>query len=229
MPTVLVTGASRGLGLELTRHYARAGWRVIATCRDPARAVALRAEAGGSNGLIDVHALDVADAGAVQHLAAATTDPVDVLFNNADVYGERDYQLATVDETMWLNVMRTNLVAPLRLAACFLDRVAASDRKVMAFVSSRMGSIAESTGGSYVYRSSKAALNAGVKALAVDQKARGVIPVVLHPGWVRTAMGGAGADIDVATSIAGMTAVIERLTPGDAGRFFNYTGDPIAW
>ena len=230
MPTVLLTGASRGLGLEFARQYAEAGWRVIATCRKPAEASALRALAERSADRMRVVALDVADPAATERLAEALRGtPLDILLANAGLLGPRDYSPG-LDDAVWGEVMRVNVMAPLRLASLLTESVAASERRLMGFVSSRMGSMASNdSGGLYVYRSSKAALNAVVKNLAIDLAPRGITTVALHPGWVRTDMGGANADLDVATSVAGMVAVLGRMTAADSGRLINYTGEILPW
>jgi NAD(P)-dependent dehydrogenase (short-subunit alcohol dehydrogenase family) len=231
MPTLLITGASRGLGLEFTRHYAMAGWQAIATCRNPERADALRAFADRAGGRVEIVALDVTDPEASRRLAAGIGGrPIDVLIANAGIAGPRDAAPTDIDEAAWAEVMRVNVMAPLRLAGLLTDAVAASERKLMAFISSRLGSMAANqTGGGYIYRSSKAALNAVVKSLAIDLAKRGITAVALHPGWVKTDMGGPGADIDAATSVAGMAHVLERITLGDSGRLITYSGEPLPW
>lgn len=231
MPTLLITGASRGIGLEFVRQYAQAGWQVIATCRSPEKADGLRALAGGANGLVEIGALDVTDVAATQDLGKRMSGrPIDLLIANAGIYGPREYSPSDFDEAAWVEVMRTNVMAPLRLAGVLTESVAASERKQMAFISSHLGSMARNvTGGGYIYRSSKAALNAVVKTLAVDLRARGLTTLALHPGWVRTDMGGSKADIDVVTSVTGLIRTIANATPEDSGRLFDYSGEPIPW
>ncbi len=225
--TILITGANRGLGLQFAKQYADDGWRVHATCRDPDAAEALNAAASDR---LTVRRLDVCDGDQVGALARALAgEPIDVLLNNAGVIGDRGAFGAT-DYAVWHETLGTNTLAPMRMAEAFADHVAASARKQMVFVSSRMGSIGDNgSGGSYVYRSSKAALNAVVKSLSIDLAARGVTAVAFHPGWVSTDMGGASATIAPAESVGGMRAVIERLTPADNGRFLDYDGSEIPW
>ena len=225
--TILITGANRGLGLQFAKQYADDGWRVHATCRDPDAAEALNAAASDR---LTVHRLDIRDGAQVAALARALADePIDVLLNNAGVIGDRGAFGAT-DYAVWHETLSTNTLAPMRMAEAFADHVAASARKQMVFVSSRMGSIGDNgSGGDYVYRSSKAALNAVVKSLSIDLAARGVTAVAFHPGWVSTDMGGASATIAPADSVGGMRAVIERLTPADNGRFLDYDGSEIPW
>lgn len=220
MPTVLITGASRGLGREFVRQYEDAGWRVIATCRDPA----------GTDLACERHALDVTDPGSVDAVGAALgEESIDVLINNAGIYGPRDYGPDSIPYDDWESVLRTNLLAPMRVAAALMAPVARSERKLMVFISSDMGSIAGSGGGQYIYRSSKSALNMAVSSLAVDIRRSGVGCLLLHPGWVKTDMGGPGASIDAGTSVTGMRQVIEDWTIDDTGAFLDYAGEPIPW
>jgi len=225
MPTVLITGANRGIGLELARQYAADGWRVLATCRDPAAATALKAVEGA----VQVHRLDVDDPAGMEALAVELKgEPIDVLFNNAGI-NRRAPSLAAIDYGAWAQSMETNVFGPIRVAAALAANVLASERKVMAFTSSKMGSIAENGGGSIVYRSSKTALNMAVSCLAKELGGQGVIAVVFHPGHVRTDMGGPTAPVTASDSSAGMRRVIAGLTAKDNGTFRNYDGATLPW
>ena len=225
MPTALVTGANRGIGLEFVRQYAEDGWRVIATCREPDKAAALRA----AQGTVEIHRLEVTDPDEVANLARALKgQAIDLLINNAGIMGRGDV-LGRVDFEAWEEVLRVNTLAPVRMVEAFLDNVARSQRRQIVAMTSRMGSIADSSGGYYSYRSSKAALNAAMRSLAADLAGKGITIAVFHPGWVKTDMGGSGALVAPRDSVAGMRRVIERLRPADSGRFFNYDGDEIPW
>lgn len=226
MPTLLITGANRGIGLELTQRYAADGWTVIAACREPQSAAALKAIPG-----IAVEALDVTDYTAVDKLAAKYSGTaIDLLLNNAGIYGHRDGALKVSDFDTYLQVLQVNSVAPMKLALAFLPHLKATKGGAkIATISSRMGSISQGGGGAYAYRASKAAINAGMHNLALDLKSSGISCITLHPGWVKTDMGGAGADIDVATSAAGLKKVIDGLTLKDTGKFYNYDGGEIPW
>lgn len=226
MPTLLITGANRGIGLELTKRYAADGWTVIATCREPQSAAALKAVPG-----IAVEALDVTDYAAVDKLAQTYDGTaIDLLLNNAGIYGNRDGALKVSDFDTYLQVLQVNSVSPIKMALAFLPHLKATKGGAkIATISSRMGSISQGGGGSYAYRASKAAINAGMHNLALDLKPSGISCIILHPGWVKTDMGGAGADIDVATSAAGLKKVIDGLTLKDTGKFFNYDGEEIPW
>jgi NAD(P)-dependent dehydrogenase (short-subunit alcohol dehydrogenase family) len=226
MPTVLITGAGRGLGLEFTRQYAEAGWRVHACLRDPAGAKALTAIKGD----VAIHELDPNDAGEIAALAKALgQEAIDLLINNAGSYGPRAGSVEKIEDEGWLEVFRLNSIAPLKVAMALAERVAASRRRLMIFITSQMGSIADASTGSHPYRMSKAALNMGVKLLSLELKPRGITCLLLHPGWVKTDMGGAGATLTPPASIAGMRKVIEKLGTADNGRFLNYAGEEVPW
>ena len=227
MPTVLITGCGRGIGLELARQYAADAWTVLATVRDSAGAEALQ-RLSGDVGVLD---LDVADAASVAILSERTRGTaIDLLINNAGLYGPRTVTLGAIHYPVWLEVLATNTLGPIRLVEAFLDHLRAGDGKTIVNLSSKAGSIADNTSGrGYIYRSSKAALNAATKSLAIDLAPEGFRVAVLHPGWVHTDMGGPNALIDTATSVAGMRRVIDGLTPADSGGFFNYDGSPIPW
>jgi NAD(P)-dependent dehydrogenase (short-subunit alcohol dehydrogenase family) len=227
MPTCLITGANRGLGLEFAKQYAADDWKVIATCRKPDEADALAALEGD----IQIYPLDVTDFARVEQLARKLHgEPIDLLINNAGIYGPRVVPYNSVDYATWCEVLRANTMAPLKISAAFLDHLSKGRQYKIVTISSKMGSIADNTsGGVYIYRSSKAALNAVMKSLAIDLRDQGFIVVVLNPGWVRTDMGGPGASIDSFESVAGMRDVIGNLRIEDSGRFLHYDGSEIPW
>jgi NAD(P)-dependent dehydrogenase (short-subunit alcohol dehydrogenase family) len=227
MPSVLITGANRGLGLEFTRQYAADGWRVFAACRDPAGARNLAAVEGD----VSAETLDVDDGPQVAALANKLSgQPIDVLINNAGIYGPKDVTRDTVVYDAWGQVFRTNAMSPLAVSAAFVANVAQGGQKKIITLSSIMGSIAENdSSGDFIYRSSKAAVNAVMKSLAGDLKSEGITVAVLHPGWVRTDMGGPNAAIEAPESVTGMRAVIAGLKESDSGRFLNYDGTEIPW
>src|SRR5262249_53605331 len=191
MPSILVTGANRGLGLEFVRQYRDAGWRVYACCRSPNDATDLKAVAAASNGRVSLHALEVSDHPRIEALAKELRDvALDVLLNNAGIYGPQNGGVGHIDYKAWAEVLAVNTMGPLKMAECFLEHVARSDRKIIATVSSQMASIAQNGGGHYPYRSSKAAVNMVMRGLAADLRPRGIIAVPLDPGWVPTDIGG---------------------------------------
>jgi NAD(P)-dependent dehydrogenase (short-subunit alcohol dehydrogenase family) len=226
MPTILVTGANRGIGLELSRRYAEAGWNVIACCRKPKDAKALRAVVGD----IELRALDVARPASIARLKAALgSRPIDVLLNNAGVYGQRG-GFGKTDPKDFLATIQVNTLAPLLLSEALLPNLLKGGMRKIASITSKMGSIGDGPGGGgYAYRASKTALNMVMANAAAELKGKGISVVVLHPGWVQTDMGGRNAPVKVADSAAGIMRVIDGLTPAQSGRFFNYDGSAIPW
>ena len=220
MSTVLITGANRGLGLELARQYAADGWKVIATARQPGAAEAL-------NRLdVDVRPLDAADPASIAALVASLKGrPIDLLIANAGVLGPRQ-----PEPEGWAETLRTNSIGPTLLALALKENVAASSERKMAAITSQMGSIADNgSGGSIAYRSSKAALNAAWRSLSIDWRKDGILVALLHPGWVQTDMGGAHAKITVRTSVSGMKRVLADITPDRSGSFLTYDGRELPW
>jgi NAD(P)-dependent dehydrogenase (short-subunit alcohol dehydrogenase family) len=224
MPSIFITGASRGLGLEFVRQYAAAGWSVTAACRDPSRATDL-ARLG-----VETVALDLADPDSIRRAAQTLQGrSFDILLNNAGLYGEGQ-QFGRLSQAEWERVMLVNAIAPLKLTEAFLPHLMAGQKKLMVFLTSKMGSIADnSSGGAYIYRSSKAALNAAVKSLSIDLEPRGVTILLLHPGWVQTDMGGPNALISAEQSVACMRRQIEAVEPGQTLKFVDYEGTPLPW
>ena len=224
MTTIMITGASRGLGLEFARQFYNEECRVIATCRSPKNANELNAI-----GDIDVHALDVTDDKSVTTLADKLRgENIDILINNAGVIGQRD-GFGRIDYDIWAETMDTNVFGPMRVAEAFRDNVMNSEKKQMIFITSRMGSIAEAVPNAYVYRSSKAALNMAVKCLSAELGEQGLIAVLFHPGHVQTDMVGQAAPVTPQKSIEGMKNQIVELTCDDNGRFLSYDGHQIPW
>jgi len=224
MTTIMITGASRGLGLEFARQFYSEECRVIATCRNPKKANELNAI-----GDIDVHSLDVTDDKSVANLADKLRgENIDILINNAGVIGQRD-GFGRLDYDIWAETMDTNVFGPMRVAEAFRDNVMNSEKKQMIFITSRMGSITEAVPNAYVYRSSKAALNMAVKCLSVELEQQGLIAVLFHPGHVQTDMGGQAAPVTPQKSIEGMKNQIVALTHDDNGRFLSYDGHQIPW
>lgn len=233
MNTILITGANRGIGLELARQYAADGWRVRACCRHPEKAAALNALAAQHPDTIQIHELDVSDLAQIDALAKTLSlEAIDVLVNNAGIYPDEDFAggFGHTNYLKWMQAFQVNTMAPLKMAEAFALNVARSERKIIATISSKMGSVADNTsGGAYLYRSSKCAVNMVVKSLALDLKEQGIIAVAFNPGWVLTDMGGPNAMITTEQSVSGLRKVIEKLSQADSGKFFNYDGAEIAW
>ena len=230
MPHALITGANRGIGLEHARQLLTRSWTIAAAVRDPDGASDLKALDPG-DGRLTIVQYDAADLSAADRLKAQVDGPIDILFANAGVMGPKtqdDFRTAANED--FLDVIRINSVAPLALVAAFADQVAQSQMKVVALQSSRMGSIADNdSGGRYVYRASKAALNAVGKSLSVDLKDKGITVLILHPGWVRTDMGGPNGLITVQECVDGQLDLIARANPAMNGRFFHSNGEDLPW
>lgn len=229
--SVLITGANRGLGYEFARQYAAEGWRVHATCRDPASADDLERLAGASGGAVSVLALDVTDGDSIGHAAAGLGgEAIDLLLNSAGVGGSGKQSFGAIDYDAWAETLGVNTLGPMRVAEAFVDHVGGSQRKLMVAITSGMGSLADITsGGSVIYRSSKAALNMAMRTLALDLAPQGIRCVVVNPGWVRTDMGGANATLAPSESVGAIRDLIEALGPEQTGEFLNYDGNQYPW
>lgn len=233
MATVLVTGANRGIGLELVRQCAARGDRVIAACRDPAGAGELAQLTLESSGLIEVHPLDVASDASVEALSAVIgRRSIDILINNAGIIGPGGLALAT-DLDGFAQTLAVNTIAPLRMAMAFASnlRPAGADAAPgkLATISSQMGSLAKASSDRIAYRASKAAANTVMLGVAAEMRSMGVAVILLHPGWVRTGMGGAGADLSPQESAAGLLNQINTLTLAGSGAFLDYSGRRMPW
>jgi NAD(P)-dependent dehydrogenase (short-subunit alcohol dehydrogenase family) len=223
-PTVLITGANRGIGLEYARQFAARGYKVIGTARDPADAKELAAVADR------VEPLDVTDAASVAALAARLNGAaIDILVNNAGVFDRKDVSVDRVDFAMMEQTLAVNTLGPLRVTQALLPNLRAGKRRTIVNMSSQLGSIELSNGRWYAYRASKAALNQVNKTLSAELAPEGFTSVVLHPGWVRTDLGGADATYSTQESVGGLIAVIEKLGPADSGRFYDFEGTRIPW
>src|SRR5690349_2261046 len=232
MKTVLITGANRGIGLEFAKQYAEDGWQVFACTRSPEKSEALGDLTARSSGRTSAHTLDVDDHAGIDGLAQALSNTaIDVLINNAGIYTDsHEERLDQIDYEAWARSFRINTMATLKMTQAFLPHLERSSQKKIVTISSKMGSLADNTeGGSYMYRSSKAAVNMVIKTLSIDLKPAGVIAIVFHPGWVQTDMGGPRAQISPAQSVSSMRRVIERLSSTDSGKFLSYDGQPVPW
>lgn len=237
----VITGASRGIGLEHVRQALAAGEAVVAACRQPAQAQDLQALGASHPGRLRVEALDVADAASVQAFGQRMTGvPVDVLLNNAGIYGPpgapgwpegaQAQSLQGMDYVHWEHLFRTNVMGPFRVTAALLPNVLAGTRRLVAMMSSDLGSIANNTQGtSHAYRSSKAALNMLARGLATDLAPQGVTVVALAPGWTRTELGGQGGDWSTADSVKAQRTVLAGLGAADSGAFVDLTGRRVPW
>jgi NAD(P)-dependent dehydrogenase (short-subunit alcohol dehydrogenase family) len=236
MPTVLITGANRGIGLEHARAYARNGWRVLAAARQPAGAAALAELARAHPAQVEVLALDVTDHAAVDRAAAALEgQAVDLLLNNAGSFGPQGFpdgmayqSLEHMDYAVWREILEVNLLAPFKVATAFRDHLRAAERPLLVMMTSDLGSITQNTQGqSYAYRTSKAGLNMIARSMAREWA--DIIVIAMAPGWCRTDLGGDGAQIDTADSVREQQQTFARLTSADTGQCLDRFGNIVPW
>ena len=230
MTNVLVTGANRGLGLGFVKNYLGKNVNVVSTTRDIKNSRELLALKERFSGNLEIFELDLLKESAGYTLANFLGDrPIDILINNAGI-GSTNQHFQAVSPKPWLEVLKVNLIAPLMLTQSIIDNVKKGVDKKIYFLSSQLGSIEDNTsGGMYIYRSSKTGLNQVVKSLSVDLKPQGITVVSLHPGWVKTDMGGPNAPVSIDESIKGMMQVIDTTDIRDTGRFLNYDGKELPW
>jgi NAD(P)-dependent dehydrogenase (short-subunit alcohol dehydrogenase family) len=227
MSCILITGANRGLGLGLSRAFAADGWQVIAAVRRESAELEALAGAG-----LEIHKLDLCSDDDLSAFATRLGDrPIDVLMNNAGRMAQPRHQgFGEFDRALWHDLFDINLFTPMRLAELLLPNLERAERGRIVTLTSMLGSMTLNThGGLYAYRASKAGVNAITTSMAIDLEARGIIAAAVHPGWVRTDMGGAGADLDIDTSVTGMKQVVEGLAPGDSGKFLAWDGSELPW
>ena len=240
MPTLLITGANRGIGLEFTRQYAADKWDVVACCRAPGKAAALQ-ELAKAHPAIRIETLDVTNGASIAALADKMKDtPIDILLNNAGIYsgaggetsaisGDKSQEFGSLDAAAWEQVLRVNTIAPIMVSEALVPQLQKGMGKKIINITSRMGSLTAMKPGSIAYRSSKAALNGAMRAIADTAQAIGLTIVNFHPGWVRTDMGSARADLTAEQSVISMRKVISALKSENNGQFLNYDGQIIPW
>jgi NAD(P)-dependent dehydrogenase (short-subunit alcohol dehydrogenase family) len=236
MPTVLVTGANRGLGMEFAKQYAADGWEVLATMREVKQAKELQ-DLAKKYPNVKLHALDVMKKESIKDFADKLDGkPIDVLIHNSGIYPREGQKIGEIDYQGWLTAFETNVFGPMRLTEALLDNVASSERKQIAAISSGMSSLRAVQGGSvaqagtsYQYRSSKTALNMALSILAKELEPRGISVVLLDPGWVKTDMGGPRAQLTPEESIGGMRKVLAGDPKSIAGKFLGHDGTIRPW
>lgn len=230
--TILITGANRGIGLEFVKQYAADGWKVIACCRQPDKADALQQLMAKSSNHIHLLPLDVCCEDSISKLAGALErEPIDILLNNAGIAGPRGLTFGTISQAPWLEVMSTNLIGPFLISHALIENIRKSHKKLIVNMSSQMGSIGENKlhYGHYLYRSSKAALNSVMKCLSIELREMGITILLLHPGWVKTEMGGPNAVLTPSESVFQLREQIERAKIENSGKFLSYDGSGIVW
>ena len=236
MQTILITGANRGLGLELTRQYLQDGdAHVFATCRNPDRADHLNDLAGKHPSQVTVLQLDITDESSIAAVVNAIETAIgalDLLINNAGIFPTGEHQsrdLGNLSAPALSEVITTNAVAPLIVTQACRQLLQAGENPRVVMISSGLGSVTNAVGGSYGYRMSKAAMNMAARALSHDGAPTGIITITTHPGWVQTDMGGPSATVTPAQSAAGLRTLISGLKASDNGKFYLYDGSELPW
>ncbi|MBT7671783.1 MAG: SDR family oxidoreductase [Proteobacteria bacterium] len=227
---VFITGANRGIGLELTRQYLAAGQMVFASARDPSTK--------GLSQLIDRYPnnlktvmLDVTDESNIQTVVDSLEGTsIDLLINNAGLFHSKHEDFSSLNADTWIEEFRVNSISPFLVTRALKSNLESANSGVVGMISSKMGSMGDNqSGGSYSYRSSKAALNAVSVSLANDLSALDISVVALHPGWVQTDMGGPNGLIDVETSASGLKAILDKAGKAESGKFYDYSGKQLPW
>ncbi len=229
MPSIMITSANRGLGLEFVRQYAADGWRIFAACRNPDAAYDLHKLA--RTHAVTALPMDVTDLASIRQAAAGLNgEPIDVLLNSAGIIGKAGQRTGNIDYESWAQVLNVNTMGPLRVTEAFVEHIARSERKLVVTITSGLGSIADNTsGGSIPYRTSKAAVNMAMRSAAIDLAPRGIACVLVNPGWVKTDMGGPNAPLTPSESVAALKRLIATFGLADSGKFFHYDGREYAW
>ena len=233
MQTILITGANRGIGLALTRQLLKDDARIFATCRAPDRADDLNELAQQHPDRVSVLQLDVNDVASIDgavKTVTAETDSLDLLINNAGIGGDDSGRiLGKLTEAEVSHVITTNAVGPLILTQACRELLKTGDNPRVVMISSGLGSLQRSGGTSYAYRMSKAAMNMAARVLAFDSAMTGITTVTMNPGWVQTDMGGPSAALTPEESASALRTLINRLSPADNGKFFQYDGSELPW
>ena len=231
MKKILVTGANRGLGLGLVKKFLKNNEKVICTTRNFSKSKELILCKEKYNDNLEICELDLLDKDSPNILSNFLgNEPIDLFINNAGVIGHSAQHFKSVSLNHWLEVLKVNLITPLLITQSIIKNIEKSSERKIYFISSKVGSIQDNkSGGMYVYRSSKTALNQIVKSLSIDLKPIGISVISLHPGWVRTEMGGPNALISVEESVNGMFGVISNTNISNSGQFLNYDGTEIPW
>lgn len=226
MKTALITGANRGIGLEFVRQLKEKGYYILGTCRHPETATELQTLAD------EIFQLDVTNDNDIAALTQKLHNrPIDLLVNNAGISGAQGVTVGNIDRENFINVFNVNCIGVVKLSDALLPNLQASIDKNILVISSQMGSISDNERGrSYAYRASKAALHCVMRSFAIDVKATGIHVMLIHPGWVKTAMGGPDALLEVQASVAGMLQqAAKHLSKSHADALFRFDGDVIAW
>ena len=225
MKNILITGANRGIGLKFTEILS-ANNNIYATARDITNADDLK-----KFDHTELLELDLLDKDSIKSFCSELKDiPLDMIINNAGIFQDEQMEETILDPELWLDEIMINAIGPVVLSQKLKENIMSGNDKKIIFISSQMGSIDDNySGGYYFYRTSKSALNSAAKSLSIDWKADGISVLMLHPGWVRTDMGGSNAKLDIDTSVSKMLDVINSLDMGKTGTFLNYEGKKLEW
>ena len=225
MKNILITGANRGIGLKFAEILS-ANNNIYATARDITNADDLKKFDN-----IELLELDLLDKDSIKSFCSELKDiPLDMIINNAGIFQDEQMEETILDPELWLDEIMINAIGPVVLSQKLKENIMSGNDKKIIFISSQMGSIDDNySGGYYFYRTSKSALNSAAKSLSIDWKADGISVLMLHPGWVRTDMGGSNAKLDIDTSVSKMLDVINSLDMGKTGTFLNYEGKKLEW
>jgi NAD(P)-dependent dehydrogenase (short-subunit alcohol dehydrogenase family) len=230
MKTILITGANRGIGLELTRQYSEAGWQVLACCRSPDKASELQNMDSKQN--IDILSLDLHKHDSIQELASQLKNTaIDIMINNAGIVGNQ-LTFGDIDHETFSEALKVNTIAPVLVAQSLINQITKGHKKIIVNISSYLASIELNTEDDWafpIYRISKSALNSATKCMANNLKEKNITVISMDPGWVKTDMGGEDADLTPAESVSGIKKVLEEINLSHTGEFFRYDGSKLPW
>jgi len=230
MKTVLITGVGRGIGLKLVEEFLTRGYAVIGTVRDAAGQQRVEQMGAALGKAVETHIVELTEQTSVEQLRNALGDrAIDILINNAGIRGENDQTYNSLDLDEWLNILKVNTISPMRVTLALLPNLLQAHQAKIVTISSAMGSMARERNDAIAYRSSKTALNKAMQCLAVDLKPKDVGVYLMHPGWVRTDMGGPEGDISAEQSASGLADSIVKFDLDDSGQFWNYDGEALEW
>jgi NAD(P)-dependent dehydrogenase (short-subunit alcohol dehydrogenase family) len=230
MKTVLITGVGRGIGLKLVEEFLKRGYAVIGTVRDDAGKQRAEQTAAALGKAVETHIVELTEQASVERLRSALADrTIDILINNAGIRGENDQTYISLDLDEWLNILQVNTIAPMRVTLALLPNLLQAEQAKIVTISSAMGSMARERNDAIAYRSSKTAVNKAMQCLAVDLRPKQVGVYLMHPGWVRTDMGGPEGEVSAEQSASGLADTIVNFDLDDSGTFWNYDGEALEW
>ena len=226
MKNILITGANRGIGLKFAQLLSNSTNIIYVTTRDLNNCIELK-----KINNIEILELDLLEKNSIKDFCSDVKDiPFDLIINNAGIFQDEQMEETNLDPELWLDEMMINAIGPVILTQKLKENLISGNEKKVVFISSQMGSIDDNySGGYYFYRTSKSALNSAAKSLSIDWKAEEISVLMLHPGWVKTDMGGSKAKLEIDESVNSMIKVIEASNISNTGSFLNYNGDKLEW